>query len=84
MSETRQQIMNLEILIRSRYPIIYIVSADEKRVMEAITRIGRRLDREVYLWTCLSGLIRQGQSPVASPTYASLDPSLALEQCRVM
>lgn len=84
MSETLKQKRNLEILIRSRYPVIYVVSSEEKRVVEAVGEIGRRLEKNVYCWSCLSGLVLQ--APPSQPqkktpaNNASRDPVAALKE----
>ncbi|MDL2259328.1 AAA family ATPase [Deltaproteobacteria bacterium OttesenSCG-928-K17] len=56
MNNAGAQIRNIEILIRSHYPIIYVISSEEKRVVKAAASIGQRLNRNVFVWSCLSGL----------------------------
>ena len=65
MNDTETQVLNIETLIRSRYPIIYIVSPEEERVVTALRQIGRRLGRAVYQWSCLTGLTPWSASPAA-------------------
>ncbi|MDR1043698.1 MAG: AAA family ATPase [Candidatus Adiutrix sp.] len=84
MSETFKQKRNLEILIRSRYPVIYVVSSEEKRVVEAVGEIGRRLEKNVYCWSCLSGLALQAPpsqlQKKAPVNNATRDPIAALKE----
>ena len=82
MSESRRQKHNLEILIRSRYPVIYLVSWEEKRVLEAVADIGRRLGKKVYAWSCLSGMALYGttSSNKKAVNASSKDPLAALKE----
>jgi len=50
--------IELELLIRARYPLIYVVSWEEKRVMDEIDRIAEKRDKKVYVWTTTNGLVR--------------------------
>lgn len=52
----------LEILVRARYPIIYIVSYEEKRVENDILTISLRSDKKIYSWSSTQGLISVSQS----------------------
>ncbi|MBS1721105.1 MAG: AAA family ATPase [Armatimonadetes bacterium] len=45
----------IEILIRAKYPILYVVSWEEQRVEQALQRIGVELSRTVYSWTLTAG-----------------------------
>ena len=56
MSDTGHQIKHLEMLMRSHYPIIYVLSSEEQRVMAAVHQVSQRLERKIYHWSCLSGL----------------------------
>ena len=51
----------LETLIRARYPLIYVVSWEEKRVEEALRAISASRGKRMFVWTVTHGL-------VASPT----------------
>ncbi|RYZ62993.1 MAG: ATPase, partial [Proteobacteria bacterium] len=46
----------IEILIRARYPVIYVVSWEETRVEEALQDIARRRDKKMMLWSVARGL----------------------------
>ena len=41
----------LETLIRARYPIIYIVSWEEKRVEDALRAIAKERAKQLLVWT---------------------------------
>lgn len=54
----------LDILIRAKYPIVYIVSWEEARVEEALRRVCAPLNRTLHTWTVTQGMI----PPVTSPS----------------
>lgn len=73
----------LEILIRSRYPIVYVVSWEERRVLDAVADIAARLGKRLFSWSCLSGLASQTQPGSAARktgNAASKDPLNALHE----
>jgi len=45
----------LRLLIRARYPIIYLVSWEERRVERIVRRTASDLGKHVVVWTCSSG-----------------------------
>lgn len=51
----------IEVLIRAKYPILYIVSWEEKRVEEALQKICAGLNRVLHTWS-----ITQGMKPTVS------------------
>jgi ATP-dependent 26S proteasome regulatory subunit len=69
----------LEILIRAKYPIINLVSWEERRVEEALRRVAKTLNRNLHTWTVTRGidppLIRPGtpQAPRASALPGELE-----------
>jgi len=54
MSEYIQK--ELEVLIRARYPIIYIVTWEEQRVEEVLAKIAQSRSKGMYSWTSTDGL----------------------------
>ncbi len=50
----------LEILIRARYPVIYIVSWEEARVEQHLQRIATRRGKQLYTWSVTTGMRRIG------------------------
>lgn len=80
-ADTRKR--ELEILVRSRYPIVYLVSWEEKRVLAAVADIAARLGRRLMSWSCLGGLAAHSQSPQAARkpgNSSSRDPLNALQE----
>jgi ATP-dependent 26S proteasome regulatory subunit len=73
----------LEILVRSRYPIIYVVSWEERRAMDAIADIAGRLGKRLVAWSCLDGLVPVGQAAQGvkrAGNASSKDPLNALRE----
>ena len=50
----------IEILVRARYPILYVVSWEESRVESALIEIANSRRKRLYMWTATSGLYLQG------------------------
>jgi hypothetical protein len=48
--------VELETLIRARYPIIYVVSWEERRVEESLREICQRRGKKMFLWTVTTGM----------------------------
>ncbi|HSI72196.1 MAG TPA: AAA family ATPase [Fimbriimonas sp.] len=46
----------IEVLVRAKYPILYIVSWEERRVEEALTAISQRLGRTLHTWSVTQGM----------------------------
>lgn len=54
MTEDKEQ--TLELLIRAKYPIIYIVSAEERRVEELLRSVASRRHKQLFGWTLTEGV----------------------------
>ena len=65
----------LETLIRARYPIIYVVSWEEKRVEEALRTITKARNKKMYQWTVTQGMVL---NPL-NRDEATRDPLAALD-----
>ncbi len=77
------KLSELEILRRARYPLIYVVSWEEGRVIQEITNIGNTLNKKVYEWSINKGLVRQrGTVEPINPEgkKQSKDPIIALQE----
>jgi SpoVK/Ycf46/Vps4 family AAA+-type ATPase len=46
----------IEILIRAKYPILYVVSWEERRVEEALREVCGQLKRSLHVWTVTQGM----------------------------
>ena len=70
----------LETLVRARYPLIYIVAWEERRVETLLHSIAARRDKRLFVWTCTEGVQAcdgAGQMTPADP--AARDPLQALD-----
>src|SRR5256714_2313994 len=71
----------IEVLIRAKYPILYIISWEERRVEDTLTDICGRLSRTLYTWTLTQGIrppiARTSGPPKTTPLPAELE-ALAL------
>jgi ATP-dependent 26S proteasome regulatory subunit len=48
----------LEVLIRARYPVIYVVTWEESRVEQHLQRIATKRGKQLYLWSVTTGMRR--------------------------
>ncbi|MDY0058344.1 MAG: AAA family ATPase [Myxococcota bacterium] len=64
----------LEVLIRARYPLLYVVSWEEERVEEQLGRIAARRGKELVCWSLTLGLHRARQPLVAARRKGVADP----------
>lgn len=71
----------LEVLIRARYPIIYVLSWEEERVEKQIAEIAARRNKKFHVWTYTQGIVRFGSEPqrTKSNTGSTTDPLAALD-----
>ena len=53
----------IDVLIRARYPIIYVVSWEEERVEQYLAEIAERRKKKLLIWTLTQGLVRHGAEP---------------------
>lgn len=68
----------LEILLKARCPIIYVVTPDEERLERLLLRIAERLGHQVQFWSVTQGFFdRQGGTTSVS-SADSRDPEVAL------
>jgi SpoVK/Ycf46/Vps4 family AAA+-type ATPase len=72
----------IETLIRARYPILYVISTEEMRVLGAITEIAKRRQKKVFEWSYSTGVVPAGTSLQSQKNRnpATKDPLMALDQ----
>ena len=76
-SPARQE---LEILIRARYPIIYVVTWEEGRVQRHLEQIARAREKQLCVWSVTTGMNRVSGAAPAHPKGGKLaDPVEALD-----
>ncbi len=71
----------LELLIRARYPLIYVQTSEELRVLPAVLEIAGRRGKKVFEWSCSTGIVPAGTSVQSQKTRgaATKDPLAALD-----
>jgi SpoVK/Ycf46/Vps4 family AAA+-type ATPase len=72
----------MEILIRARYPILYVLSSEEVRVQGLLLEIAHRRQKKLFEWSVTTGIVPAGtsiqiQKNRGAPTK---DPIVALDQ----
>jgi len=75
------QLSELEVLIRARYPLIYVISWEEQRLIKQVVKIASRLGKNVFEWSITVGLVPVGTS-IQSQKHrdtATQDPLVALD-----
>ena len=77
----KTKVSELEMLIRARYPLVYVVSWEEQRVVNSISKISAKLDKKVFEWSITMGLVPAGTT-IQSQKHkdsATQDPLVALD-----
>lgn len=70
----------LGILVKAQYPLIYLVTSEEERAEEAISKIAQlnTQHRRVFVWTVTHGMIELGQ-PRQTNQHNTVSPEAAIE-----
>ncbi|MBC7542034.1 MAG: AAA family ATPase [Candidatus Sericytochromatia bacterium] len=81
MSEQQPGVIDeIDIMIRARYPIIYVVSWEEKRVEQALLDIATRRNKKIFSWTITQGIVNLVSANATMMVNDSTrDPVSALE-----
>ena len=60
-------VRQVDLLVRARYPLLYLVSWEEQRVEEMLGRLARGRGKELLTWSIVRGLrkVSGGRAPVA-------------------
>ena len=69
----------LEILVRARYPIVYVITWEEARVEQHLRDIAAQRQKELYCWSVTSGLAKSGAVFKAQRSSGIADPVEALD-----
>ncbi len=71
----------LEVLIRARYPVIYVVSWEEERVERCLREIAEKREKVLYVWTVTQGIVKSGVEPQQTKMGGgnTADPLAALD-----
>lgn len=71
----------LEVLIRARYPIIYVVTWEEERLEQRLLEIAKKRNKTLHVWTCSQGVVPFGADPQRGKTGSgnTCDPVAGLD-----
>ena len=71
----------LDVLIRARYAIIYVVSWEEDRVERYLREIAERRKKNLFVWTITQGISKSGAEPQRAKAGSgnTADPLAALD-----
>src|SRR3989442_1141896 len=72
----------IELLIRARYPILYVLTWEETRLQNVLVEIARRRQKKAFEWSYSTGVVPAGTS-IQSQKHrnaATKDPLVALDQ----
>ena len=80
-SQPLTAIQELDVLVRARYPIIYITTWEEERVERCLREIAKRREKSLYLWSITDGIVKSGTDPSRGKlgTSSTADPIAALD-----
>jgi SpoVK/Ycf46/Vps4 family AAA+-type ATPase len=59
-------VREIDTLVRARYPLLYLVSFEEARLLAILGDLARAHGKELYTWSVTKGLKRGNGAPVAS------------------
>ncbi|HZE99330.1 MAG TPA: AAA family ATPase [Planctomycetota bacterium] len=81
MKQCRSALEEIEILIRARYPILYIVSWEEQRVQDWLVEVAKKRNKRVFEWSFSTGIVPAGTSVQSQRNRQSStkDPLAALD-----
>ncbi len=69
----------LETLVRARYPLIYILAWEERRVEACLLAIAARRGKRLFVWTCTEGVQALEPDGLVPADPAARDPLQALD-----
>jgi AAA+ superfamily predicted ATPase len=72
----------IDVLIRARYPIVYVISWEESRVIAALRELTAQQNKRFWVWTETMGLQSGTVGGAAAPEEESRDPLRVLEVIR--
>ena len=80
--KTSDIIEEIEVLIRARYPVIYVVTWEETRLEDEIAKIAAKREKKVFTWSTCRGIVPHGVSTQSrqSMDEKTRDPMNALNQ----
>lgn len=76
----RDPLAELDVLIRARYPILYVITWEEDRVERGIRAIARKRNKNVLTWSVTSGMTsNEASDELPTKSRGPADPLQALD-----
>jgi len=69
----------LELLIRAKYPLLYIISSEERRVEELLRAVAARRHKQLFSWTVTDGIADISTPKSVSINAGARDPLQMLD-----
>lgn len=71
----------LDVLIRARYPILYVTTWEEERVERCLKEIAEKRRKNLFVWTITQGIVKSGSEPTRAKggSGSTCDPIAALD-----
>jgi hypothetical protein len=73
-------VQELDLHVRARYPLLYLVTWEESRLDAILDDLARTHGKALYNWSVTRGLKRAGGMRIGGPNEGSRDPVEALGQ----
>ena len=67
---TQSTLRDIDLLVRARYPVLYILSHEEDRIEGLLQGITSSQKKELHVWTATTGMKKQGSAPGKIPEAA--------------
>lgn len=74
-----ERIEELNILARAKYPLIYIISWEERRIEEMLRQVASERRKQLYLWTLTDGIFPIDASQETAIDTSTRNPLAALD-----
>lgn len=78
-SAARRVERDLEHLVRARYPLLYLLTSEERRAGDAVRRIARARQMQTFFWSITEGMKPDGDTPADFNPLDLRDPLKALQ-----
>lgn len=71
----------LDVLVRARYPIVYVITWEEERVERCLREIAAARNKNLFVWTITQGIVKSGSEAqhTKSGSGNTSDPLAALD-----
>lgn len=74
-----KQVEELNILTRAKYPLLYIIAWEERRIEDILRQVAIERRKQLYLWTLTNGIVHIDAAPYSGADPVTRNPLSALE-----